>query len=240
MSKWIGKVAIGLMLTVGGAASLPAQQSAASNPARAVMTPDQARRGTNSKFYKEFDNKRLIDPLYSSEIHGQADTIAKCIVKRGGEKVGTFLGGQLVGDPDYAHIGEALSGRLKRCADSESAAPAIAISGALAEELLAAKAPKFEDRAAGVTDDAARKFFGDLKGAVTIDSIAGCLAVYSPGLAYKVVQAESGSKQEAAALEALYNRTPECGLSKTPSEIPVLYQRGALATALYKWSSTSA
>jgi hypothetical protein len=240
MGKWVGKIAIGLMLTAGGATSLSAQTSAVTNPARQVMTPDQARRGTNSKFYKEFDNRKLVDPLYTSEIHGQADTIAKCIAKRGGDKAGDFLGGQLAGDPDYAHIGEALNGKFKRCAESESVAPAIAISGALAEELLSAKAPHFDDRAAGVTDEVARKFFGELNGAVTIDSIAGCLAVYSPGLAYKVVQADSGSKEEAAALDALYRGTPECGLSKTPDEIPVLYQRGALATALYKWSSTSA
>jgi hypothetical protein len=240
MGKWVGKIAIGLMLTAGGATSLSAQTSAVNNPARQVMTPDQARRGTNSKFYKEFDNRKLVDPLYTSEIHGQADTIAKCIAKRGGDKAGDFLGGQLAGDPDYAHIGEALNGKFKRCAVSESVAPAIAISGALAVELLSAKAPHFDDRAAGVTDEVARKFFGELNGAVTIDSIAGCLAVYSPGLAYKVVQADSGSKEEAAALDALYRGTPECGLSKTPNEIPVLYQRGALATALYKWSSTSA
>lgn len=240
MGNWVGNIAIGLMLTAGGAASLSAQTSAVNNPARAVMTPDQARRGTNSKFYQEFDNRKLVDPIYSSAIHGQADTIAKCLAKRGGDKAGDLLGGQLAGDPDYAHIGTALNGKLKRCAESDSVAPAIAISGALAEELLSAKAPHFDDRAAGVTDETARKFFGDLNGAVTIDSIAGCLAVYSPGLAYKVVQSDSGSKEEAAALDALYSRTPECGLSKTPAGIPVLYQRGALATALYKWSSQSA
>ena len=240
MGKWIGKVAIGLMLATGGATALPAQSSAVSNPARKFMTPDQARRGTNSKFYQEFDNRKLVDPLYTSEIHGQADVIAKCMVRRGGDKAASFLGGQLVGDPDYAHLGEALNGRLKRCTESDSVAPAIAISGALAEELLAAKAPHFDDRAVGVTDEVARKFFGDLSGAVTIDSIAGCLAVYSPGLAYKVLQSDSGSEEEAAALEGLYSQTPECGLSKTPSEIPALYQRGALATALYKWSEQSA
>jgi hypothetical protein len=202
------------------------------------MTPDQARRSTNSKFNREFDNKRLMDPIYTSDIHGQADVIAKCMAERGGDKAGSYLGGQLVGDPDYARIGEALNGRLKRCADSESAAPAIAISGALAEELLTAKAPHFEDRAVGVSEESARKFFGDLTGAVTIDSIAGCLAVYSPGLAYKVVQSKAGSPEETAALAALYGQTPECGLSKTPSEIPILYQRGAVATALYKWTTT--
>jgi hypothetical protein len=238
MGNWIGKCALGLMLTVGGATALPAQTSAVNNPARKFMTPDQARRGTHNKYYKAFDNRRQIDPIYTSEIHEQADVIAKCIARRGGDKAGSYLGGQLVGDPDYAHIGEALNGRLKRCAESESAAPAIAISGALAEELLAEKAPHFEDRAVGVSEETARKFFGDLTGAVTIDSIAGCLAVYSPGLAYKAVQSKSGSDEEAAALDTLYSQTPECGLSKTPSQIPVLYQRGALATALYKWTTT--
>lgn len=238
MGNWVSKVALGLALTMGGATSLPAQTSALNNPANRLASPDQARRGTNSKFNREFDNKRLIDPAYSSEIHGQADVIAKCIAKRGGNKAASYLGGQLLGDPDYTHIGDALNGHLKRCVDTESSAPAIAISGALAEELLTAQAPHFVDRATGVTEQTAHKFFGDLTGAVTIDSIAGCLAVYSPGLAYKVVQTEAGSAAEAAALDALYSHTPECGLSKTPDEIPVLYQRGALATALYKWNAS--
>ena len=44
MGNWVGKFALGLMLTVGGATALPAQTSAVNNPARKFMTPDQARR----------------------------------------------------------------------------------------------------------------------------------------------------------------------------------------------------
>ena len=89
MGKWIGKVAIGLMLATGGATALPAQSSAVSNPARKFMTPDQARRGTNSKFYQEFDNRQLVDPLYTSDIHGQAGLFLKLLASRDVRKTNT-------------------------------------------------------------------------------------------------------------------------------------------------------
>ena len=91
-----------------------------------------------------------------------------------------------------------------------------------------------------MNEDAAHRFFGELTGAVTFDSVAGCVAVYSPGLAYKVLQAPVASEAETAALQEVYKQTPECGLTAPPQAIPQLYQRGALATALYKWTNPDA
>jgi hypothetical protein len=99
------------------------------------------------------------------------------------------------------------------------------------------KAPTFDDRAIGVNDLAAREFFGDLSGQVTFDTIAGCLAVYSPGLTYKLVQTEVGSDAETTALNAVYARSPECNMASPPtSMVPASTQRAALATALYEWT----
>lgn len=237
-----------VILIVGAALCLPvtstafAQSNTGQQAGRTTPSPGVMTRGNAAdQFRMEFTTNRLLtDTKATSELHQRADVIARCVMQRGGDKGPTYLGGGLVGDPDYQRIGDALNGRLQTCVNNSEQATAIAISGALAERLLASKPPQVQDRAPSVNEDAARKFFGDLTGAVTFDSVAGCLAVYSPGLAYKVLQAPAGSSQEAAALEAAYKQTPECGITATPSSIPVLYQRGALATALYKWTNPNA
>ena len=206
-----------------------------------VTTPDIRRRSTHGEFQAEFDVRRLMtDPSSASALHEGALAIAECIARRSGDRASSYLGGGLVGDPEYERISGALTGRMQSCARSEATATAIAISGALAEQLLAAKPPHVQDRAPAVNEDAAHRFFGELTGAVTFDSVAGCVAVYSPGLAYKVLQAPVASEAETAALQEVYKQTPECGLTAPPQAIPQLYQRGALATALYKWTTPDA
>jgi hypothetical protein len=246
MRRWIETSVLGSALLLAAATPLSAQTSGGfggagglPDPRLKVETPDvrHSNRMSPGELQREFDVRYLSDPVHAAELHGYADAIAKCIMKRGGDNAASFLGGQLVGDPAYERIGKALTGRMRRCADTDQGATALAISGSLAEQLLAARSPHFEDRAPAVSEEEAGKFFGDLQGQVTFDNVAGCLAVYSPGLAFKVVQSEAGSKDETAAIEALYKQTPECGLSTTPTSIPVLYQRGALATALYEWST---
>jgi hypothetical protein len=205
-------------------------------PSQGVVTPEMRSGRTQFEFGREFDIKRLTDPLVAGAVHDAAGEIASCLARRGGKKAGDFLGGVLAEDAEYSHIGEALTGKLKTCANTNAAAPAIVISGVLAEQLVLEQAPVLEDRAPVVAEDDAHAFFGELTGPVTYDNIAGCLAVYSPGLAYKVVQTKAGSDEETAALQTMYARTPECMMSAPPESIPMLYQRGALATALYLWS----
>lgn len=246
MSKRILAIVVGAAISLTMASPAAAQQgrytgsSSPAAPMAGVLTPDMGRGSRSGEFQIEFTSNRILtDAKAASELHKRADVIAKCVVRRGGDAAPTYLGGGLVGDPDYQRIGEALNGRLQTCVDNSEEATAIAISGSLAEQLLAAQSPQVQDRASVVNEDVARSFFGDLAGAVTLDNIAGCVAVYSPGLAYKVLQAPAGSSQEAAALEAAYKQTPECGITATPSSIPALYQRGALATALYKWTNSN-
>ena len=120
------------------------------------------------------DVRRLMtDPSSASALHEGALAIAECIARRSGDRASSYLGGGLVGDPEYERISGALTGRMQSCARSEATATAIAISGALAEQLLAAKPPHVQDRAPAVNEDAAHRFFGELTGAVTFDFAGG-------------------------------------------------------------------
>ncbi|HYD23285.1 MAG TPA: hypothetical protein VEB68_00700 [Croceibacterium sp.] len=241
MSKRGGVVCFGLVVALAVATSATAQQTPGGTPPGPVggpdvVAPDVTARG-NETFTREFENRRLrADNMGAAGVRGGADAIATCILRRGGEKAADYLGGPLAGDPSYARISAALTGRWRTCTNNVAAATASNISDALAEQLLKNQAPTLADRAPAVDEDAAHAFYGDLAGPITFDNVAGCLAVYSPGLAYKVVQTEVGSDEEKAQLQAIYQQTPECGLQSMPAAIPQLYQRGALATALYKWT----
>lgn len=234
MSKLVATFALTLGLSL--AATMPVQAQS-SNPRGGVTTPDLQRRTTVREFDAQLSEGRMDGTITPAEMYEQANTIAQCMARRGGNKADTYLGGQLLGDPDYQRIYDVLTGRLRNCANSVAAASAVAISGALAEQLLAARSPQFDDRAQAVDADDARSFYGELSGPVTFDNVAGCLAVHSPGLTYKVLGTAIDSPEETAALEALYLATPECRMSAPPSGISALTQRATLAGALYKWTT---
>lgn len=236
MSKLVVTLALALGVSCAVATPIAAQTS---NPRGGVTPPDLGRRTTVREFDNGLADRRMDGTISPAAMYKQANEIARCMARRGGDKADTYLGGQLLGDPDYQRIADALNGRLRNCANSAAAASAVAISGALAEQLLTARSPQFEDRAPAVNVDQAVSFHGDLSGMVTYDNVAGCLAVYSPGLTYKVLSADIESEEETAALEALYRNTPECRMSAPPASISPLTQRATLAGALYKWSTLS-
>lgn len=234
----MGKLLVTFALALGASCAVATPILAqTSNPRGGVTTPDLRRRTTVREFDNGLADRRLDGAIPPAAMYAQANEIAECVARRGRDKADTYLGGQLLGDPDYQRIAEALTGRLRNCANSAATASAVAISGALAEQLLTARSASFEDRAAAVNVDDAQRFYGDLSGVVTFDNVAGCLVVYSPGLAHKVLKAEIDSAEETAALEALYRATPECRMSSPPAGISALTQRATLAAALYKWST---
>jgi hypothetical protein len=219
-------------------APLPA---AAQTVPQGVFTPEMQHRPSNQTLQTEFDNRKLRSQMTDAELaYAGASSIASCLARRGRDQAGSFLGGSLMGDPDYTRIAEALTKRYSNCAANTAASTASAISGVLAEQLLVKQAPALEDRATGVSEADAHAFFGDLTGVVTFDNVAGCLAVYSPGLVYKLVRTDVGSDEQTAALQALYRQTPECKMSAPPEQIDPADQRGTLATALYKWTHRQA
>ena len=212
-------------------------------PAIAQVQPPQPRTPVGAKppevrgvFAREHDiSMNRNGTLASATPYGQASTIAECILRTGKSRAPALLGGSLAGDPGYEKLDRGLRGRFGDCA-ADLEAPAMMISGALAERLTLADIKATEDRAKSVNVDEATKFHGDLSGPVTLESIAGCLAVYSPGLTYKVLSTDIASGEETAALKTLYSSTPECGMNEAPSGIEAGYQRSALATALYTWT----
>ena len=114
----------------------------------------------------------------------------------------------------------------------ESGIPA----GALAEQLLLRENPTLDDRAANVDVTKAEAYHGNLNGAgVTLSNFSRCLAVYSPGLAFKVLKSDPGTSGEEDAVDALYGATPECGLTARPADIAPTAQRGPIAEGLYYW-----
>ena len=127
-------VLIGLGTLTSLAIAWPAD--AQPKPAPGVVTPEMRSGRTQFEFGREFDLKRLTDPLVASAVHDAAGEIASCLARRGGKKAGDFLGGVLADDAEYSHIADALTGRLRNCANTNAAAPAIVISGVLAEQLV--------------------------------------------------------------------------------------------------------
>jgi hypothetical protein len=232
MKTWLSVCAVALLAacSVSEAHAQAGPQGGGSKP-----TPfrDQIPRQQARTFEREVDARMLDNGL---TVEGEAASkIAECLARRGGENAGGYLGGVLLKDPNYSRVTQVLKGKFSNCRREVGNASPFAINGALAEQLLLAEAPKLADREPAEDKLAGQMFFGDFSGPVALDNVAGCLAVYSPGLSYKVLQTKPDSPEEAAALSALYSQSPECGIAATPSGFEPEYQRGVIATALHGW-----
>ena len=190
-------------------------------------------------------SNQLIDREYNSKIRSNipakdvtnitvAKATAKCLASSAKDKAGKLIGGPMTEDPSFKALSRGLFGRYRNCAPTTEGVPLVLISGALAEELLRLKQPALQSHAVP-TDPVAAKAFYATTGGVTIDSLGRCLAIYSPGLAYRMLWTGAGSAAESDALRQLYAETPACGVRVTPRDIPTVEQRSAVATGLYYW-----
>lgn len=173
------------------------------------------------------------DPRESGKM---AMSVASCLVSKAGKAADAMVGGPMSADPNYDALVKALTNRkYDHCVKREEAGlPMNQVNGALAESLVKAAHPALPDRASGINAGTVSSFFSD-PGGKTIDSVARCLAVYSPGLAAKVLGTEQGSAAETGALAELYAKSPECGMKAAPDGFSALEQRDALAVGLYHW-----
>lgn len=190
------------------------------------------RRNDMEQLFKQGDS--------AARVYDASKQMARCIVKLSGDRASGLFGGPGTDDPSYSNINRALtSGRYGGCVRGGdlSGLSRSLLSSAIAEELVI-RGDKMltDDRAAQVDATRAAAFHGALGGVADIATISRCAVVYSPGLASKVLKTESGSAEEATALEALYAQTPECGVPRTPTEIDRTLQRAALAEGLYAWT----
>ena len=163
-----------------------------------------------------------------------ASKVADCLAERN-DKAAELLGGAMSDDPKYSHLVTALKGKYRMCNTAvEAGVPLVMINGALAERLVEGTPRPLEDRAKSVNVTTAEPFYTN-PGGRTIGTVGRCIAVYSPGLAYKLLSTPASSPQENAALDTVYRATPECGMSRQPSGISADEQRSAIAAGLYHW-----
>jgi hypothetical protein len=186
--------------------------------------------------YRRYDGRYggYIDPVVAAVSYRDALATADCMLEVGRDRLATELARPAVDES----LGRDLYGRYRGCVRSTGVDLGAIIAGAVAERLLASRiAISAFERAPHVNADQAEAFHGDLsETVVAMDSVARCAAVYSPGLAFDVLRTEVGSKAEENSLDALFARTPECGLAGRPAAVPAAIQRGAVAAALYRWT----
>ena len=183
----------------------------------------------------------------SQELHANsyrwAQRVAECIIAEDGDHAA-----RLIATDEYDELARAASTRYRWCLLQKAPEDAVdlrnasleTLNSALAESMIVRDGIIYEDRAPMVDVNEAERFSGVVPGAnVDLDMIGRCVAVYSPGLVQRVLDAEPGSGEEQAALEQLYRTTPECGISSRPAKIPSSLQRVAVAKGLYLWTSRS-
>jgi len=213
-------------------ASAPAMAQQNNIPSQG--TREMRRPNLNGVFQRDYDSKVLLGKKAQEAQYELADGVAKCLVRRT-DAAGDLLGGAMTRDPEYTNLVNALKRKYSRCATADAAGiPIPMINGALAEELVKSSNPTLDDRAKAVNVSKAEPFYTDSAGR-SLDTVGRCLAVYSPGLAMKVLQARIATPAEKAALGALFSKTPECGYSVPPSNFSSQEQRGAVAAGLYHW-----
>lgn len=183
----------------------------------------------------------------SQELHADsyrwAQRVAECIVEEDGDQAAS-----LIAPDQYDELARAASTRYRWCLLQKAPEDAVelrnatleTLNSALAESMIIRDGITYEDRAPMVDVNEAERFSGVVPGAdIDLDMIGRCVAVYSPGLVQRVLEAEPGSSEEQAALEQLYRTTPECGVNARPAKIPSSLQRVAVAKGLYLWTSRS-
>lgn len=232
MWKILAGTAVGLSLAAGATAQ-PSQGANASAVATSSM------RGGNADIDSEYEAKmRLQGGTKEQKDMISAALSGKCLAKTAKAKAGELVGGPMTDDPSLKRLSRGLFGKYRNCAPATEGIPLVLISGALAEELVRMRQPALQSRAVPA-DAASAKAFYATSGGLTIDSLGRCLAVYSPGLAYRVLSSGTGTPAETQAIGQLYAQTPECGVRAVPKDIPLSEQRTAVATGLYYWLQKS-
>lgn len=160
--------------------------------------------GSNQAIDREYNSKIRLNalPKEAREMTA-ADIAAKCLAKEARGKAAEMVGGPMTDDAEFKRLSKGLFGRYRTCAPTVEGVPLLLISGALAEELVRLKQPALQPHAVPADPAAAKAFYAS-SGGLTIDSLARCLAVYSPGLAYRVLATRIGTADEKAALSQLY------------------------------------
>jgi hypothetical protein len=225
-----------------GTAALVAQ-----SPLSAQPTPKPTGPAGPSTFNERHPNRETFSREYDTKIrlklenqpvatYVQAKAVAACLANRNKKDAGSLVGGFMTSDTNFDALTRALSRKYQACVTEDAVGvPMAYINDALAEELVRRQNPALQDRVVPADAAAAKGFYATLDG-LTMDTLGRCFAVYSPGLAYRVLATGAGTPSESAALASLFSSTPECGVPASPKDIPAVEQRGAVAAGLYHWT----
>lgn len=220
---------------LAGATALTSVSLATSAATQVYVPPSGDAVGNNRAIDREYNSKIRLNALpKEARDMTAADIVAKCLAKSAKGKAAELVGGPMTDDASFKRLSRGLFGRYRTCAPTNDGLPLMLISGALAEELVRLKQPVLRDHTVPADPAAARAFYAS-SGGLTMDSLGRCLAVYSPGLAYRVLSTTIGTPAEKAALSQLYAETPACGVRATPADIPMGEQRTAVGSGLYHW-----
>lgn len=173
--------------------------------------------------------------------YGHAGFMAYCAITSVGNRAADYV--DTSSEPTYEALLHAYRYRHMQCADAaERASPAMLVNAAIAEMLVVRNVapPPLRENAADIDMVKASVFLRGPEGDSNIATVGRCAAIFSPGYAYDVLYTEPGSKDELEALNDLYSHTPECGLSVAPEGLDPIFQRTALAMALFKWRGITA
>lgn len=231
---------IHLRALVGGVLLASSAAATAQKPPEPNQPPSRGstyemRHPNAAKFEREYNSKVLLSGENKElETYAFARSVAACVAKSAKGKAGNLIGGAMTSDANYEGLTRALTVKQRGCVTQQAAVPIGLVSGALAEELLRMENPTLQDRSSPAQTAAARAFYA-ASGGVTMDSLGRCLAVHSPGLAYRVLRTGAGSTDETREMAGLFARTPECGVIAPPKDIPAFEQRSSVASGLYHW-----
>jgi len=193
---------------------------------------------SNNNFRNQYESRvvmRMEDQ--PQKLLASAKQVAECVVRKAKDKTGDLIGGPMTKDPEFTKLSDALTGRYELCyQDVGDGLPIIVLNGMVAQEAVRAAGTSLPRYSTPVDAAEAQKFYTSADGQMSIDSLARCLAVYSPGLVYRYLNTAIGSPEERSSLEAVYAETPACNVRTPPTNIPQLEQRSALATGLYAWT----
>ena len=211
-----------------------AQSSSDGSPYR-IMEADNKDYGRH--FLSEHTIRKFMQsPQDYQEIYRESAHVADCLFETMGNDSGDIVGGEGLGDADYRGLHRALLRDHPTCVGERSRGiPLSLVSSSLAERLVLENGRDAVLRPVKASRDDVSRFVASRSGGVTFEVIGRCAAVYSPALAYDVLETPVGSKEEAASLQRLYEQTPQCGLKERPSQVPSPYQRSVIAAGLYQW-----
>lgn len=188
------------------------------------------------RFRDEYERHQLSE--YKSEkakAYDKASEIISCLVRRSKDQAASYFDGALAGDKAYSDLTGALTGKYSLCLNRQSTGvPMYVLNGVLAEKLILRDTPSLSDKSGPVDVLSVQSFYLQDGKIASLGGLARCLVVYSPGLAYKVLDSKAATGAETDALAALYASTPECGVP-TPPKVSSFDQREWLATALFAW-----